>query len=64
MGEAFAIAHAEMDEENKRIAVLRDRLLAGFVDMEYISHSGDKSRNLSTFSRTKTIALSTSASVV
>jgi cysteine desulfurase len=36
MGEAFAIAQAEMAEENKRITALRDRLLAGFVDMEEV----------------------------
>jgi cysteine desulfurase len=33
MGEAFAIAQAEMAEENKRITALRDRLLAGSTTM-------------------------------
>ena len=41
MGEAFAIAQAEMAEENKRITALRDRLLAGFVDMEEVQVNGD-----------------------
>lgn len=34
MGEAFRIAHEEMDDENKRILALRNRLWAGFCDME------------------------------
>ncbi len=34
MGEAFRIAHEEMDEENDRILALRNRLWAGFSDME------------------------------
>jgi len=34
MGEAFAIAKAEMLEEGKKIKQLRDRLLEGFSDME------------------------------
>ena len=46
MGEAFAIAHAEMGEENKRIAVLRDRLLAGFVDMEAVVVNGDEKQRI------------------
>lgn len=41
MGEAFAIAQVEMAEENKRITALRDRLLAGFVDMEEVQVNGD-----------------------
>lgn len=41
MGEAFAIAKAEMAEENKRIRTLRDRLLAGFADMEEVVVNGD-----------------------
>lgn len=41
MGEAFAIAKAEMAEENKRIRALRDRLLAGFADMEEVVVNGD-----------------------
>ncbi|SMN11081.1 Cysteine desulfurase, IscS subfamily [uncultured Candidatus Thioglobus sp.] len=41
MGEAFAIAKAEMAEENKRIRTLRDRLLAGFIDMEEVQVNGD-----------------------
>ncbi len=41
MGEAFAIAQADMKEENEKIRRLRDRLLAGFVDMEEVVVNGD-----------------------
>ncbi|WXT99360.1 MAG: Cysteine desulfurase IscS [Catillopecten margaritatus gill symbiont] len=41
MGEAFAIAKAEMADENKKIGILRDRLLAGFTDMEEVVINGD-----------------------
>lgn len=41
MGEAFAIAQAEMTKENVKIRRLRDRLLAGFVDMEEVVVNGD-----------------------
>ncbi len=41
MGEAFAIAQAEMEVENKNIKKLRDRLLAGFADMEEVQVNGD-----------------------
>ncbi|SFV85350.1 Cysteine desulfurase, IscS subfamily [hydrothermal vent metagenome] len=41
MGEAFAIAQAEMEAENKNIKQLRDRLLAGFADMEEVQVNGD-----------------------
>ncbi len=41
MGEAFCIAKAEMSEENKRSFILRDRLLAGFADMEEVVINGD-----------------------
>ncbi len=41
MGEAFAIAQAEMEVENKNIKKLRDRLLAGFSDMEEVQVNGD-----------------------
>jgi len=41
MGEAFAIANAEMAEENVRIRALRDRLLAGFDGMEEVVINGD-----------------------
>jgi len=46
MGEAFAIAQVEMAEENKRITALRDRLLAGFVDMEEVQVNGDLERRI------------------
>jgi cysteine desulfurase len=41
MGEAFRIAHEEMEEENIRFLKLRDRLWAGFSDMEEIYLNGD-----------------------
>ena len=41
MGEAFAIAEAEMQSENQKIEKLRDRLLAGFSDMEEVVINGD-----------------------
>ena len=41
MGEAFAIAKAEMLEEGKKIKQLRDRLLEGFSDMEEVVINGD-----------------------
>jgi len=41
MGEAFSIAQAEMIEENKRFMGLRNRLLAGFSDMEEVQVNGD-----------------------
>lgn len=41
MGEAFRIAREEMHAENKRITVLRDRLLNGLKDMEEVYVNGD-----------------------
>ncbi len=41
MGEAFAIAKAEMLEEGKKIKQLRDRLFEGFSDMEEVVINGD-----------------------
>jgi cysteine desulfurase len=41
MGEAFAIAKAEMLEEGKKIKQLRERLLEGFSDMEEVVINGD-----------------------
>ena len=41
MGEAFAIANAEMLGEGKKIKQLRDRLLDGFADMEEVVINGD-----------------------
>jgi cysteine desulfurase len=46
MGEAFAIAQTEMSEDNKRIEQLRDRLLAGFADMEEVVINGDLDRRI------------------
>ncbi|MGZ5080340.1 MAG: IscS subfamily cysteine desulfurase [Usitatibacter sp.] len=41
MGEAFRLARLEMANENERIRMLRDRLLAGLRDMEEIYVNGD-----------------------
>ncbi len=41
MGEAFAIAKAEMKEEQVRTLKLRQRLYAGFSDMEEVVVNGD-----------------------
>jgi len=41
MGEAFSLAEAEMDSENVRIKVLRDRLLDGLKDIEEVYINGD-----------------------
>lgn len=41
MGEAYRIAAAEMTVENERIRQLRDRLLAGFMELEEVYINGD-----------------------
>jgi len=41
MGEAFRLARLEMQAENERIRMLRDRLLAGIKDMEEVYVNGD-----------------------
>ncbi len=41
MGESFRIAREEMDSENKRMKLLRDRLWDGLADMEEIYLNGD-----------------------
>ncbi|MEP7156529.1 MAG: IscS subfamily cysteine desulfurase [Betaproteobacteria bacterium] len=41
MGEAFRIARLEMQTENERIRMLRDRLLNGIKDMEEVYVNGD-----------------------
>ncbi len=41
MGEAFRIAQIEMASENERIRMLRDRLMAGLMDMEEVHLNGD-----------------------
>src|SRR5207249_1443491 len=46
MGEAFRIAREEMASENERIRMLRDRLLAGFSDIEEIYVNGDMERRV------------------
>ncbi len=46
MGEAFRIAKLEMAAESGRIRSLRDRLLAGFKDMEEVYVNGDMERRI------------------
>ncbi len=46
MGEAFRIAKLEMAAESGRIRALRDRLLAGFRDMEEVYVNGDLERRI------------------
>jgi len=46
MGEAFAIAQEEMKNENITISKLRDRLLAGFSDMEEVVVNGDLNQRI------------------
>ncbi|SFV88859.1 Cysteine desulfurase, IscS subfamily [hydrothermal vent metagenome] len=46
MGEAFAIAKAEMAEENIRFKKLYERLLAGFADMEEVQVNGDEKQRI------------------
>jgi cysteine desulfurase len=46
MGEAFRIAKEEMAEENQRIQALRDRLIAGFDDMEEVYINGSMDHRL------------------
>lgn len=41
MGEAFALAQAEMGKENERIRMLRDRLWAGLSQIEEVYLNGD-----------------------
>ena len=45
-GEAARIAMAEMDEENRRLRALRDRLWAGISGMEQVFLNGDAERRL------------------
>ena len=47
MGEAFAIAKAEMKEEQARTLKLRQRLYAGFSDMEEVVVNGDLDQRIS-----------------
>ncbi|MDD5612844.1 MAG: IscS subfamily cysteine desulfurase [Gallionella sp.] len=46
MGEAFRIAREEMAEENVRVGKLRDRLLAGLMEMEEVHINGDMTRRV------------------
>ena len=42
MGEAFRLMRLEMNEENERITLLRDRFLDGIKDIEEVYLNGDK----------------------
>lgn len=46
MGEAYRIARVEMAAENTRIRALRDRLLAGFAEIEEVHVNGDMTRRV------------------
>jgi cysteine desulfurase len=46
MGEAFAIAQAEMGTENERIRMLQQRLLRGIADIEQVFINGDLERRV------------------
>src|SRR3954463_12825308 len=46
MGEAFRLAKLEMATENKRIRMLRDRLLKGLSDIEEVYLNGDMQRRV------------------
>jgi cysteine desulfurase len=46
MGEAFRLAKLEMAAESERIRDLRDKLLAGFKDMEEVYVNGDMERRI------------------
>jgi len=46
MGEAFRIAKEEMSSDNERIRSLRDRLLAGLLDMQEVYVNGDMHRRV------------------
>jgi len=41
MGEAFRLGLAEMEQDNKKARALRDRLLAGFADLDQVFVNGD-----------------------
>ena len=47
MGEAFALAHQEMQVDNARILALRDRLWNGVSDLEEIHINGDMAHRIS-----------------
>lgn len=46
MGEAFRIAKQEMEQENQRVAALRDRLLAGLSELDEIYVNGHLSKRI------------------
>ncbi len=46
MGMAYAIAKAEMHEENKRIKALHDRMLAGLKDVEQVFINGHEEQRV------------------
>jgi cysteine desulfurase len=46
MGEAFHLAHLEMDQDNERIRQLRDRLWTGLQDIEETQLNGDTDQRI------------------
>ncbi len=48
MGEAYRLVRLEMDEENKRFKMLRDRLWAGIQEIECVYLNGDMEHRVAT----------------
>ncbi|WP_321797672.1 IscS subfamily cysteine desulfurase [Caballeronia sp. J97] len=46
MGEAFRLAKEEMEGESRRVGALRDRLLAGLMDLDEVYVNGDLTRRI------------------
>ena len=46
MGEAFRLAKEEMEVESRRVGALRDRLLAGLLELEEVYVNGDRTRRI------------------
>ncbi|WP_250514582.1 IscS subfamily cysteine desulfurase [Caballeronia sp. INDeC2] len=46
MGEAFRLAKQEMEAESRRVGALRDRLLAGLLDLDEVYVNGDLTRRI------------------
>ncbi|BBU31774.1 cysteine desulfurase IscS [Burkholderia sp. THE68] len=46
MGEAFRLAKEEMEVENRRVGALRDRLLAGLMELDEVYVNGDMTQRI------------------
>lgn len=46
MGEAFRLAKGEMEVESRRVGALRDRLLAGLLELDEVYVNGDRTRRI------------------